>query len=182
MLGEARHLATLTDNTLQLVRLDHAGELHRDWESMEEIVGSVLARVRERDAAHRIRSHVPSGLPLLRADPVLLGQLLENLLDNALKYSADAIELDVRQEGQRIEVAVHDRGEGIRAGEELAIFEPYHRSDRSGQRGAGLGLALCRAIARAHGASLSVRAREGGGSSFLLELPLEAQQPAKEAA
>jgi len=147
---------------------------------VEEIVGSVLARVRERDVAHRIQSRVPTALPLIKADPVLLAQLLENLLDNALKYSAALIELEVTHRDQRIELAVHDRGNGIPAGEELAIFEPYHRSDRSGQRGAGLGLAVCRAIARAHGGELSVRRREGGGSSFVLELPVEAAQPVTE--
>lgn len=182
ILGESRHLATLTENTLQLVRLGHAGELHRDWESVEEIVGSVLARVRQRDTADRIRSRVPARLPLIQADPVLLAQLLENLLDNALKYSADAIDLDVREHGSRIEVAVHDRGSGIPAGQERAIFEPYRRGDRSGQCGAGLGLAVCRAIARAHGGELSVQAREGGGSSFVLRLPLEAVQPVPETA
>ena len=81
-----------------------------------------------------------------------------------------------------MEVAVHDRGNGIPAGEELAIFEPYHRSDRSGQRGAGLGLAVCRAIARAHGGELSLHARPGGGSTFVLNLPVEATQPATEPA
>ena len=80
----------LTENTLQLVRLDHAGELRLDWESVEEIVGAVLARVRQRDVARRIQSRVPAGLPLIKADPVLLAQLLENLLDNALKYSENA--------------------------------------------------------------------------------------------
>lgn len=179
---EARHLATLTDNTLQLVRLDHTGELRTDWQSMEEIVGSVLARVRDRDVAHRIRSNVPANLPLIKADSVLLAQLLENLLDNALKYSSDPIELEVRHRDQRMEVAVHDRGNGIAAGEELAIFEPYRRSDRSGQRGAGLGLAVCRAIARAHNGELSVRARDGGGSTFVLSLPMESAQPLPEGA
>jgi two-component system sensor histidine kinase KdpD len=182
ILGESRHLATLTENTLQLVRLDHAGELRMDWESVEEIVGSVLARVRDRDVAHRIQSRVPAGLPLIKADPVLLAQLLENLLDNALKYSADLIELEVAHAGHRIALSVHDRGNGIPAGEELAVFEPYHRSDRSGQRGAGLGLAVCRAIARAHGGELSLHARPGGGSTFVLELPVELAQPATEPA
>jgi two-component system, OmpR family, sensor histidine kinase KdpD len=180
--SEAQHLSTLTDNTLQLVRLDHAGALNMDWQAMEEIVGSVLARVRQRDIAHRIRSRVPPALPLIQGDPVLLTQLLENLLDNALKYSADVIELEVSRHDQRMEVAVHDRGNGIPAGEELAIFEPYHRSDRSGQRGAGLGLAVCRAIARAHAGELAVRRREGGGSSFVLSLPIAARQPAPEPA
>ncbi|HMA07483.1 MAG TPA: DUF4118 domain-containing protein [Ramlibacter sp.] len=180
ILGEATYLSRVTDNTLQLVRLDHAGDLHRDWEAMEEIVGAVLARVRQRDVARRIRSSVPPGLPLIKADPVLIAQLLENLLDNALKYSSGVIELVVSQSDHEMRVAVQDRGPGIAAGEEAAIFEPYRRNDHSRQRGAGLGLAVCRAIASAHGGTLTVSAREGGGSCFALTLPVEAVQPEPE--
>jgi two-component system sensor histidine kinase KdpD len=111
---------------------------------------------------------------------VLLTQLLENLLDNALKYSTDTIELAVRQADHVIEVAVHDRGNGIAAGEELAIFEPYRRSDRSGQRGAGLGLAVCRAIARSHRGELTMARRPGGGTSCVVKLPVEIAQPTSE--
>ncbi len=180
ILSEATYLSRVTDNTLQLVRLDNAGELHLDWESMEEIVGAVLARVRQRDLGRRIKSRVPPGLPLLKVDPVLLAQLLENLLDNALKYSSDAIELVVSQNYHEMHVAVQDRGPGIAPEEELAIFEPYRRNDRSGQRGAGLGLAVCRAIASAHGGTLAVSRREGGGSTFMLTLPIETTQPDRE--
>lgn len=182
IVGETAHLVTLTDNTLQLVRLENAGELALDWQSVEEIVGAVLARVRARDVSRRIHSQVAPGLPLIRADSVLLAQLVENLLDNALKYSADVIELTAHATGDRIELAIHDRGDGVAAGEELAIFEPFRRGDRSGKRGAGLGLAVCRAIARAHGGELIRMARPGGGSSFVLHLPVEDMQPVPQAA
>ncbi|HSV78180.1 MAG TPA: ATP-binding protein [Ramlibacter sp.] len=182
IVGEAGHLATLTENTLQLVRLENAGDLTFDWQSVEELVGAVLARVRARDVTRRIRSHVPPGLPLIKGDPVLLTQLLENLLDNALKYSANIIDLTASNDGNHITLAVHDHGDGIAADEELAIFEPFRRSDRSGTRGTGLGLAVCRAIARAHGAELTRAARQGGGSSFVLQLPVEQLQPVPEPA
>jgi len=182
IVGEAGHLATLTENTLQLVRLENAGELALDWQSVEEMVGAVLARVRARDVNRRIRSVVPPKLPLVKGDPVLLAQLLENLLDNALKYSADIIELAVSADSDHIILAVDDRGDGIASGEELAIFEPFRRSDRSGKRGTGLGLAVCRAIARAHGGELTRVARDGGGSSFVLRLPVEQLQPVPEPA
>jgi two-component system, OmpR family, sensor histidine kinase KdpD len=125
---------------------------------------------------------VPPRLPLIQADPVLLAQLLENLLDNALKYSADTVDLVVTAAGGELHVAVEDRGAGVPPGSEQAIFEPYRRSDRSGQRGAGLGLAVCRAIAHAHGGSLAVRPREGGGASFVVSLPVSVQQPVSETA
>lgn len=175
---EAAYLSAVTENTLQLVQLTSSAQaLRRDWESMEEIVGAVLARVRQHDPGRRIRSRVPEGLPLVKADPVLLAQLLANLLDNALKYSEGAIDLVVRVEGDELVVSVKDRGAGIPDAEQAAIFEPHARGDRPGPRGAGLGLAVCRAIALAHGGQLTLRRRQGGGSSFSLALPVEAQPP-----
>jgi two-component system sensor histidine kinase KdpD len=176
IVNEADYLSSMSDNTLQLLRLAEPGQtLALGWESLEEIVGAVLARVRQHDPARRIRSQVPEGLPLLRADAVLLAQLLSNLLDNALKYSEGEVELVVARHGETLELRVNDRGPGIPEAEREAVFRPYVRGDRSGRRGTGLGLAVCRAIARAHGAQLLLQPREGGGSSFCLRLPVEAQ-------
>jgi two-component system sensor histidine kinase KdpD len=176
--SEAAYLSTLTENTLQLVRLTSAEQaLNRDWESLEEIVGAVLARVRQRDPGRRIKSKVPPGLPLIKADPVLLAQLISNLLDNALQYSDGDIDLSVSTYAQSLLIAVQDRGPGIDDAGQTLIFEPYRRGDQTGPHGAGLGLALCRAIATAHGGSLTVKRRSGGGSSFITTLPLDEQPP-----
>lgn len=177
ILNESEYLSTVAENTLQLVRLDNSGGLNLDWVAMEEVVGAVLARVRQRDTTRRIKSSVPAALPLIRADAVLIAQLLENLLDNALKYSTDSIDLAVGQFDGQMRLTVEDRGGGVADGQEQAIFEPYRRSDRSGKRGAGLGLAVCKAIAAAHGGALSVARRDGGGSSFVAALPIERHQP-----
>ena len=181
IVSEASYLSTLTENTLQLVRLNSpVPMLRRDWESVEEIVGAVLARLRQRDPGRRIKSKVPPGLPLIKADPVLLAQLISNLLDNALTYSPGEIELIVSVRAQWLDLAIKDRGPGIDASEQELIFEPYRRGDQSGPRGAGLGLALCRAIAVVHGGSLTVRPRAGGGSSFMVTLPLDEHPPEQE--
>lgn len=181
ILSEANYLTVVTENTLQLVRLTNAPlDIQHGWESMEEIVGAVLARLRQRDPTRRIKSRVPAGLPLIRGDPVLLAQLIGNLLDNALKYSSDTIELEVLYTQDTMQVCVKDRGPGIPESERAAIFEPYSRNDRSGQRGVGLGLAVCRAIAKAHGGSLNLRPRNRGGSSFVLSLPVDPEQPTQQ--
>lgn len=185
MVREAQYLSTLTENTLQLVQLNNASSpAQRGWESVEEIVGSVLTRVRQQDTQRRIRARLAPGLPLIQADPVLIAQLLANLLDNALKYSDADIELavDLSGEGsaQQMRISVKDRGPGVALEAEDAIFEPYARNDHSGQRGAGLGLALCRAIAQLHGGTLSVGRRKGGGARFTLALPLAPQPHAVE--
>lgn len=193
--SEAAYLSTVTENTLQLVRLTSTQQTlgpgwreGRDWESLEEIVGTVLARVRQRDPTRRIKSAIPAGLPLIKADPVLLAQMIGNLLDNALAYSDGDVALvaivhtstDTPDMAQSLVVSVKDRGPGIAPADQHLIFEPYRRGDQSGSResrGAGLGLALCRAIAVAHGGSLTVRRRSGGGSSFNVTLPLDGPPP-----
>ena len=181
IVSEATYLSTLTENTLQFVSLTNSSQaIKRDWEAMEEIVGAVLSRVRQRDVHRRIKSKVPEGLPLVKADPVLIAQLISNLLDNALKYSDGAIDLTVQADSKQLVVTVKDRGPGISDAAQDVIFKPYTRSDQSGQRGAGLGLALCKAIAQAHGGQLTFNARKSGGSNFSLTLPVDTQPPAKE--
>jgi two-component system sensor histidine kinase KdpD len=180
---EAGRLSRLTDNTLQLARLDAPGvALRCDWESAEEIVGAVLHRVRQRDPARRVRARLEPELPLLWCDALLMSQLLENLIDNALKYSpAEApVEVLVRRGPAELVLAVRDRGAGVAPPWRERIFDVFQRGAEPtpGRTGAGVGLAVCRAIARAHGGELRLRARGRGGSSFECVLPLrEAPAP-----
>jgi two-component system sensor histidine kinase KdpD len=180
IVNEANYLTNVTENTLQLVRLTHAeNSLRRDWESIEEIVGAVLARIKQGNHESRIQATLAKDLPLLRLDPVLIAQLLSNLLDNALKYSDGMVELEVsvRHEPQTsiLQVAIKDRGPGIPVAEHDSIFVAYSRlaqHDQSNQRSAGLGLAVCRAIAKAHDGNLVIQNRDQGGSCFVLTLPI----------
>ena len=185
ILDESTQLARITDNTLQLARLDAVGlDLAKDWESPEELIGSVLRRLRQRDPGHRLRAHVPPGLPLVRCDAVLVVQLIDNLVDNALRHGGDGgpVEITARAEGGRLLIAVRDRGPGVPEALAPRLFEPFSRAQPAGgapagpgasRRGTGVGLALCRAIARVHGGELTVRRRRGGGASFELSLPVD---------
>lgn len=182
IVDEIEQLSRMTDNTLQLARLDAPGvSLRLDWESAEEVVGTALAHARRRDAQHRVRARLEPGLPLLRCDAMLLSQMLDNLIDNALKYSDGPVELVVRQQpaarpgdAAQVVLAVRDRGAGIAPAERARIFEVFQRGDGGTRaaRGAGVGLAVCRAIAQAHGGELKLRARAHGGSAFELWLPV----------
>ncbi len=193
IVDEASQLSRLTDNSLQLARLGTVGlALQREWESVEELVGTALRRVRQRDPGRRVKARVEPGLPLLRCDAVLMVQLLDNLIDNALAYggSEAPVEVVARQVGDSLQVAVRDRGPGVPLGLRHTIFESFQRGpapqgatsaeadadavEPHRRRGAGLGLALCRAIAHAHGGDLRLRPRAHGGASFELSLPVEA--------
>jgi two-component system sensor histidine kinase KdpD len=180
---ETGALARLTDNTLQIARLDAPGVvLTMDWESAEEIVGAALRRLRQRHADAKVKARLEPGLPLLRCDALLLMQLLDNLLDNALKYGGDgAVEIRAERAGEeRLLLAVRDRGPGVAPAWRERIFGVFQRGSEAAaerpdgalQRGAGVGLAACRAIAQAHGGEMRYRARSHGGASFECLLPL----------
>lgn len=181
IVDETARLVRLTDNTLQLARLGAPGvALRCDWESAEEIVGAALRRVRRRPDGARVKARVAPALPLLWCDAALMSQLLDNLIDNALKYSPAAapVEVLVRPAGQQVLVAVRDRGPGIEPAWRERVFDAFQRGDLAAyaQRppGAGVGLAVCRAIAEVHGGELSMRPRGHGGCSFECRLPLRA--------
>lgn len=179
---ESERLVRLTENTLQLARLDAPGvTLRCDWESSEEIVGAVLRRCRRRPEGHRVRAWVEPSLPLVWCDAMLISQLLDNLLDNALKYSpADApVELHVSCEDEELVLTVRDKGPGISPAWQDKVFEVFQRGETAPSadrteldRGAGVGLAVCRAIARAHHGDVLLRPRGDGGSHFECRLPL----------
>jgi two-component system sensor histidine kinase KdpD len=171
IVDEATQLARVVDDTLQLARLDAPDlALRRDWESAEELVGSVVGRVRRRDPAHRLQTDVEPGLPLVRCDAVLVVQLLENLVANALRHAGDAdgpVEVGARRDGERLLLEVRDRGPGLPPG-------GADGARRAPEQGTGLGLAVCRAIARVHGGEITLDPREGGGTVAACALPLEA--------
>ncbi|QDL53814.1 ATP-binding protein [Rhodoferax aquaticus] len=170
---EARYLNQVSENTLQLLQLENAPKaIRKDWQSMEEVVGAVLTRIRAQDTTRRIHCTVAPGIPLVQADAVLLAQLISNLLENALKYSDQTIELVVAADAGNLVLLVKDRGPCIPPEKYQAIFEPYSRNDQSGQRGTGLGLALCKAIAQAHGGTLGLRRRAHTGNTFVFTMPL----------
>lgn len=186
---EAERLSRLTDNTLQLARLDAPSvQLRRDWESAEEIVGAVLRRARRRPDGARVKAWVEPEMPLLWCDAMLVSQLLDNLLDNALKYSPaeSAVELQVRRQGNEALLSVFDHGPGIAPAWRERVFEVFQRGDEArrntsvetSRQGAGVGLAVCRAIARAHGGELRMVARMHGGCCFEFVLPLRELQDA----
>jgi K+-sensing histidine kinase KdpD len=183
IMDEVAQLSRQAENTLQLARLATPGvglALRLDWQSVEELVGAVLRRVRLQHPQRQIQPHVAPNLPLLRCDALLLTQLLENLLDNALKYSpaAEPVILAAWREEKTVRLSVADRGPGVPHAWRERIFDAFQRGPKPASSGAGLGLALCQAIAHAHGGHLVHRARRSGGSRFDCDLPIHPQQPA----
>jgi two-component system sensor histidine kinase KdpD len=173
---EAERMSATVTNVLDMARLQAgAVRLNLQWYPLEEIVGSALAALSSQLGRHPVHVALAPGLPLVRLDAVMIERVLANLLENAAKYTAAGTPLEIAAvaTGGSITVSVSDRGAGIPPGQEERIFEKFQRlADESAQSGAGLGLAICRAIVEAHGGHIAARNRPGGGAVFSFSLPL----------
>jgi two-component system osmolarity sensor histidine kinase EnvZ len=114
------------------------------------------------------------GLPRLPFARMALRRAIGNLIDNALRYAGEPVEVNARRNARQLVLEVLDRGPGIPEGETERLKRPFTRLDesRSGQGGAGLGLAIVDRVARTHGGRFELRSREGGGLAASLILPL----------
>ena len=179
---EADRLNRLVQNLLEMTRLE-AGALQprTDWHSVEEVVGAALGRFGKSLTERSVTTRIPADLPLVPMDDVLIEQVLINLLDNALKYTPAGSPIEVTAEdiGGAVLIEVADRGPGLPPGEEGRIFEKFHRTEPGPSvRGAGLGLAICRGIVRAHGGRIWAENRSGGGVAFRFTIPAKEAPPA----
>jgi two-component system sensor histidine kinase KdpD len=173
---KAREMSELVSNVLDLTRLD-AGEvvLNREPEHLDELVGAALNRYDERLAGHPIDVRIPDDLPSVLVDATLVVQVFGNLLDNAAKYTPAGTRVCIAaaSDGAFVRVTVDDDGPGLPPGDPSELFEKFRRGAREATIiGAGLGLAICRAIVQAHGGSIEAKRRAGGGTRFELTLPV----------
>ena len=178
---EAERLNRLVQNLLEMTRLESGAlQLHRELHPPEEVIGAALGRLGKRLADRRVTTKVPSDLPLVPMDDVLVEQVLMNLLDNAVKYTPAGSPLEViaTATDETLTIEVADHGPGLPPGDEERVFDKFYRAEPVGSRGAGLGLAICRGIIRAHGGRIWAQNLPGAGVAFLFTLPLGALRPA----
>jgi two-component system sensor histidine kinase KdpD len=180
--GEAERMERLITNLLDMTRLEAGGvAMRKEWQPLAEVVGSALRQVDRRLAGRAVSVRLPADLPLVQIDDVAVEQVLVNLIDNALEYTpaGSPIDLIATAVDGRMVVEVADRGPGVPAGAEGRVFEKFFRAHRAGEgrRGIGLGLAVCRGIVEAHGGSIDVGSREGGGAVFRFALPVGERPP-----
>jgi two-component system, OmpR family, sensor histidine kinase KdpD len=177
VLDEARRMSELTDKLLDMAKLS-CGQimLHRDWNVIEEIVGSALNRLDKSLQDRPVRTLLPDNLPLLWVDEVLLEQVLVNLIENAIKYTppGKAIDIEAGAMSNCIRLTVTDYGPGIANDQLPKLFDKFFRGNpESVQSGVGLGLALCKAIIEAHGGIIQATNCPGKGAEFRIDLPLK---------
>ena len=179
--GQAREMSERVAKLLQMTRLETGGiRLERDWDSIADIAGASLARLRERLGRHRVVLELPDDLPLVRVDAALIDQALSNLLENAAIHTPpdSVIRLRAWLTKQELVVSVEDYGPGLPKGDEERIFAKFEHGTAEGRPGGmGLGLAISRAIVLLHGGRAWAERLPTGGSAFRFSLPIEAQPP-----
>lgn len=170
MIEDIADMDAIIDQFLDFAR-NESGESVDPAADLNAIVDGVVERYVRRK--HPV-SAVPGPLPPLPLRPLAMQRLIVNLVDNALRYSGTAVEIQTLQQGPRVFVSVMDRGPGIPATEAERMLQPFTRmeSSRSGAKGSGLGLAIVQRIARIHGGTIELLTRPGGGLEARVVLPV----------
>ncbi len=179
--GEARQLSTLVNNLLDMARLQSGTvNLHHEWQSVEEVVGSAIRQAQHGLAGSTVTTALPTDLPLVEFDAVLMERVLVNLLENAAKYGGTStkpavIEVLGHATDDSLVLNVRDHGPGLPAawaGRESALFDKFTRgAAESATAGVGLGLAICKAVVDAHRGRIAAHNAAGGGAEFTITLP-----------
>lgn len=176
ILGESRRMARLVSNLLDMIRVETGAlAVRKAWQPLEEALGVALLRLDESLRRHAVKIHLPTDLPLVPIDELLIEQVFINLLENAAKYTppGTSITICARQSDGTVLVEVTDQGPGIAPGGEEAVFRKFYRGGGAGQGGAGLGLTICRGIVTAHGGRMWVEQRSDSGATFRFTIPLQ---------
>ncbi|GMA97290.1 sensor histidine kinase KdpD [Pelosinus sp. IPA-1] len=177
----ANRMDRLVANLLDTARLESGMmQLKIDWCDIEDITGIALRRVEESLNGRSLLVRIPADLPLVKADCVLVEQVLVNLLDNACKYSAlgSEIVITASQDEKVVQVSVADRGPGIPSEYLTRVFDKFYRVEQpKNVSGTGLGLSICKGIIEAHGGTIHAENRPGGGTVMIFALPCDKQPP-----
>ncbi|MGC3982375.1 MAG: sensor histidine kinase KdpD [Steroidobacteraceae bacterium] len=171
----ARHVSEHVTSMLDLVRLESGAiNLRLDRYALDDIVGTVLHRLNERLQSRRVLLDIPVSLPLLRVDGKLLEQVIENLIDNAIKYTHPQAEIQVQAlpRNGEVEIVVADNGPGFEGMDPENLFQKFERGKKeSAVDGIGLGLAICRAIVELHRGRIWAEERQPHGAALHFVLP-----------
>lgn len=170
---EAERLARLVHNLIETTRLESGSvRLKKEPYPVEDVIGTALDRLEKRLSGREVKTDIPEDLPLVPVDPVLMELVFINLVENAVRHApgAAAVEISAYERPDSIEITVADRGPGLGLEHIGHVFEKFYRANPAAG-GAGLGLAICKAVVAAHGGTIRAENRPGGGASFLLTLP-----------
>jgi PAS domain S-box-containing protein len=172
-----QHITDLINDLLDLGSIEAGLDTRREWVQLEGLLRYTLDMLQGQINSKRItvQTDIPPTLPALRANPIRLRQVLDNVVGNAIKYSNQdgEVKVSIRAEGDQLILQVTDNGPGIPIQDQAHIFDKFYRGrNMEGQEGSGLGLAIVKSIVDAHQGRIWVESNLGQGSTFFIVLPL----------
>jgi two-component system sensor histidine kinase KdpD len=171
----ASRLNRLVSNLLDMTRLESGNVKPRfEWCDISDLINVALRHNERELAKHSIVLSVPRPLPMVKADFVLIEQVLNNLLLNAAAYTPEGTPIEIKASviGGEMAVAVVDRGPGLPQESLPHLFEKFYRVPGAPAGGTGLGLSIVKGLVEAHGGRVEVQNRAGGGAEFSIFLPI----------
>jgi len=172
--SEALRLSRLVNSLLELTRMEPGGTHTQEAQAIDEVIGTALSRLEAQLVGRCVRTEVPQEVPLAAFDPVLIEQVVVNLVENVVRHAgaASPVEIAAHFPGDAIVIEVADRGPGVLPGDEERVFEKLYRGKSHDGAGTGLGLTICRAIVKAHDGKIWLENRVGGGVVVTFTLPV----------
>lgn len=172
---ESERLNHLVSNILKIIRLESGSiEISKQAYSLEEIIGTALDKLEKQLGSKPVSIQLPKLAPLIPLDNILIGQVFNNLIENAIKFTPMdcPIDISVEYKVQNAIVKIADRGPGINPDDAVKIFDKFYRGQKPETSGIGLGLAICKGIIQAHKGNIWVEPRSEGGTIFCFTLPI----------
>ncbi|MCA1715980.1 MAG: cell wall metabolism sensor histidine kinase WalK [Actinobacteria bacterium] len=173
---ESKRMREMVESLLSLARGDEGAPLELESQDIDAVVADAVRNARAAAGSKvTIKYRLPEGKLVAAFDRARVHQAISILLDNAIKYTPEGgeVRVEARERGSRAEIVVSDTGVGLPEEQLPLVFERFYRVDKARTRGgAGLGLAIARQIAEAHGGGIEAQSEPGRGSTFVLRIPL----------
>lgn len=173
---EAHRMNRFIKNLLDMVRLESGMlRLNMKWCDIQDIIGVALREMRDILQEHRMKLDIPPDLPSIKADFILIEQVIMNLLENAAKYSlpGSTITISAQCQDRTLHLTVADSGPSIPKMEQAHVFDKFYRQHSSRQiSGTGLGLSICKGIIEAHEGRIWLDSLPDYGNKFSFTLPI----------
>ncbi|HEX2995645.1 MAG TPA: HAMP domain-containing sensor histidine kinase, partial [Anaerolineales bacterium] len=176
-----KHITSLINDLLDLGSIEAGIDTRREFVQLEGILRYTIEMLQGQIKSKqlKVRTDIAPALPALRANPIRLRQVLDNVVGNAIKYSNEKSEIyiDIHSEGDQVILQVTDEGPGIPPADQPHIFDKFYRGTNidSEIEGSGLGLAIVKNIVESHQGRIWVESTMGKGSSFFIVLPVVAE-------
>jgi two-component system NtrC family sensor kinase len=176
-----QHITSLINDLLDLGSIEAGMDTHREFVQLEGVLRYTInmldGQIKSKEL--NVQTEIASALPALRANPIRLRQVFDNVIGNAIKYSpaSSEIQISIHAEANQVIFQVTDHGPGIPAGDQPRIFDKFYRASNitSDVEGSGLGLAIVKNIVENHQGRIWVESTVGKGSSFFIVLPVNAE-------